>query len=116
MFSKGPVHFVQTRTLGGGTKMEIEFVVGLSPPGTSWRGLVKMREAVWLCSSLIFVSFLISTILLSLFLFLFPLSFFSFEHDSLLSLSPTGVFGGFIRILIMFFAREAGLPRFPLAW
>lgn len=59
-----------------------------------------------------FFSSVISSILLSFPFFLFPLSFL-FEHDSLLSLSRTGVFGGFIRILIMLLLVKLDFPGFP---
>lgn len=99
MFSEGPVHFVQTRTLGG-TKMEIEFVLGLSPPGTTRPGLVKMRGCMTLFefgTCLFRSSPVISSILLSSSLcpFFFRLSMI------LLSISQTGVFGGFIRIMLL---------------
>lgn len=91
--------------LGRDKKMEIEFVLGLSPPGTSRPGLVKMRDCTTLFEfgpCLFPSSPVISSILLFLFLFYFPLSFFGLSMILLL-LSQTGVFGGFIRIMLLIF-------------
>lgn len=91
--------------------MEIEFVLGLSPPGTSRPGLVKMRGCMTLFefgTCLFRSSPVISSILLSFhFLLPFVLFFFSLEHDSFVDFS-NGCF--------WWFYTNHVVAHFPLVW